>query len=133
MNERSIVLSRDPSAVLEGRDWLCRQIEAWMALDPDTEADALVMASELVSNVLLHTDSKPRLTVSRREGVVRIAVHDEAEGLPVVLPMDPHRVGGNGMRVVDAWSDRWGVIAERDGGKTVWFSVHPSGSTDLAH
>ncbi len=121
--DRVLVLGREPEAVAATREWLM-QGEPWSELSEDSQADLLVMASELVSNVLLHTTSVPGISFGRRGEWVRFAVMDGDDRRPRVLPVDPHRVGGNGLRVVDAWSDRWGVDAEPGGGKTVWILVH---------
>ncbi|MCU1357628.1 MAG: putative regulatory protein [Acidimicrobiales bacterium] len=120
---RSITLTRDLGSVLAAREWLNQEIEPWTLLSPATQADVLVMASELVSNTIMHTRSVPHLMMSRRGDIVRIAVCDDGPGTPEVQPVDPHRVGGNGLRVVATWAHRWGVDPEPGGGKTVWFTV----------
>ena len=53
---------------------------------------------------------------------VRVTVTDWSDESPRVLPPDPTRVGGVGLRVVEAIATAWGV-APFPGGKTVWASI----------
>ena len=42
-----------------------------------------------------------------------------------MLPVDPERIGGLGLRIVDQLASAWGV-APFPGGKTVWATIaHP--------
>jgi anti-sigma regulatory factor (Ser/Thr protein kinase) len=115
-------LTRDPDSVRAARDWLTGELERCTDLPPESIEMAGVMVSELATNVLAHTRSE--YTVSHHEGTdeVRVEVADE-DGLavPVLQPIDPRRVGGNGMRIVDALSDDWGLRLVPDDGKVVWF------------
>lgn len=89
----------------------------------DGEADdAGVMVSELLANVFEHARSEAQVWVEIEGDRVRVSVHDESEAVPKVQPIDPRRVGGNGMRVVDAFAEAWGVDPDPTG-KTVWFTV----------
>ena len=54
---------------------------------------------------------------------VRIEVRDLGPGDPVVRPADPARLGGNGLRIVEAWSTEWGVTRSPRGGKSVWICL----------
>ena len=71
--------------------------------------DAGVMVSELVANALEHARSEATVSLEVGEDQAKVSVHDDSAELPAVQPIDPHRVGGNGMRVVDAFSESWGV------------------------
>jgi anti-sigma regulatory factor (Ser/Thr protein kinase) len=87
---------------------------------PETSVDrARVVASELVTNAVLHAGGDGELTV-RVDHVCFIEVSDEA---PAVLPQlaEPGelRPGGMGLYLVDALTSEWGV--ERDPTrKVVW-------------
>jgi hypothetical protein len=53
-------------------------------------------------------------------GTVRLAVHDGGDGFsPSVGPLDPPAVGGQGLAIVAALAETWGVERHR-GGCTVW-------------
>jgi anti-sigma regulatory factor (Ser/Thr protein kinase) len=118
-------------AVSEARGWLG---ESLRLSAPDLSSarleEALLMASELVTNVVEHTSSEPEVTVTQTADSVRVEVGDEGPGTPVVQPPNPTRIGGNGLRIVDRWSDTWGVISRPGDGKVVWFSVTRGDAAD---
>jgi len=51
--------------------------------------------------------------------VLQVSVTDSGEEQPEMQPLDPDRVGGVGLRIVDRLATDWGV-ASFPGGKTVW-------------
>ncbi len=81
------------------------------------------MASELISNVLRHTPSAARVIVEADSRHLRLVVADETHDLPRVKPMNPERVGGNGMRIIEEFSDAWGADLHADDGKEIWFAI----------
>ncbi|MCU1497923.1 MAG: Regulatory protein [Acidimicrobiales bacterium] len=85
--------------------------------------DAVLMVSELITNALVHAHSTAEISVDREGAGVRVAVTDQSPARPVVRPADPRRVGGNGMRIVEALSDTWGTISHANAGKEVWFRL----------
>ena len=92
--------------------------------------EALLLASELVSNVVLHarTDFVVRMAVT--EDALRVAVMDENTRLPTRVEAPVDATSGRGLSIVDAVAHRWGVEAH-PGGKTVWFEL-PCGSGESA-
>jgi anti-sigma regulatory factor (Ser/Thr protein kinase) len=111
-------------AVSEARRWLDESLRRTAPDLPSARLEeTLLMASELVTNVVEHTSSEPEVTVTQTRDAVRVEVGDEDPGSPKVQPLDPTRVGGNGLRIVDLWADTWGVRRRPDDGKVVWFSV----------
>lgn len=114
-------LERSPASVHGVRAWLVDVLTAKRALPEERIEDAAVIVSELASNVIAHTDAEGRIVVAITEDTVRIEVHDaDARGRPVVRAADPARLGGNGLRIVDAWATTWGVSVDPRGGKSVW-------------
>jgi anti-sigma regulatory factor (Ser/Thr protein kinase) len=86
-----------------------------------------LMASELVTNALVHAKSAARLWISVADGIARIEVTDDGPGDPVLR--DPGPAGGYGLWLTDMLAQSWGVIpAAGDRGKTVWFTISLSGS-----
>ena len=87
----------------------------------------MLLVSELVTNVIVHTSSDVELHLSRFDGHVRVEVSDRAERH--VKIRDSDAAGG----AVDSSSrrsrQRWGVDARQDG-KTVWFEVGASTLAD---
>jgi anti-sigma regulatory factor (Ser/Thr protein kinase) len=89
--------------------------------------DALLLVSELVTNVVRHVPGQTALTVevTLSEPGLHIAVIDSSPVLPApVLSVlhGPH--GGHGIRLVAALADRWGSEHHADG-KRVWFQLGP--------
>ncbi len=123
MTRRALELDRDPAAAARARAWLSDTLMEAHALEPPVLSDLMVMASELVTNVIDHTGTKPRVAVTCTEEEVLVEVSDDHPGDPEVQDLEPGRVGGNGLRIVDAWSRRWGVERHGGKGKTVWFTV----------
>ena len=93
-------------------------LQGWM-LDGLTQSIEL-LASELVTNALLHARSDVELRLRRFDGRVRLEVSDAS-------PAPPRRrdsygaetVGGHGMLLVEELADDWGVERHRSG-KIVW-------------
>lgn len=118
-----ITLARELSAVGDARRWLADQLERTAGLAADSRDLVLLMASELVSNVIIHTDSEPQLAVSDAGTGVRVEVHDDDPRVPQPRAQEPNRVGGNGLLIVSSFSDDWGVDQVPDDGKVVWFTA----------
>lgn len=98
-------------------------------LEELTDAAELAI-TELLANVVRHVpDRRCGLLVLRQESGVRIEVTDAAPGLPALRePEDGLAEDGRGLLLVDAVTDRWGVVPHAQGGKTVWFELFgPSG------
>lgn len=113
-------ISRGTEAICAARGL----VTAALAGHPDaTVADATLLTSELVTNVMMHTPDDCTLDVSfdpRTDGLM-VAVTDRSPGLSVwVAPGAADAAGGYGMRLVSRIASRWGAT---HGGqtKTVWF------------
>jgi two-component sensor histidine kinase len=80
-------------------------------------------ASELVTNVLLHTDcSRCHLVVSYEHGELSMAVHDDSPELPAISA-DRGDEHGRGLRIVASLASDWGVVREPPYGKSVWLRI----------
>ena len=96
---------------------------------PHLTAPAALVASELVTNAVVHTHTVMTLQVRRRPRYLYLAVFDGADAEPV-----PHRgdnadtPGGRGLQMVELLSSRWGYRRHHDG-KVVWasFATSPTG------
>lgn len=91
-----------------------------------TVDDALLMASELVTNAVVHGAPDITVAVTLGPGRLGVSVGDLSDVLPA---MPSHRVAavdcsGRGLRIVNCLATRWGVTS-RDGelGKQVWFEL----------
>ncbi|HET6875093.1 MAG TPA: ATP-binding protein [Acidimicrobiales bacterium] len=91
------------------------------ALDGDAPVDdAVLVATELVTNAVLHGSPPVELRVRRNGPRVRIEVEDASASQPVRALGDPGAMTGRGLAVVEALSSSWGVDPLASGGKVVW-------------
>lgn len=88
----------------------------------ETAATAALLVSELVTNAVRHTRSLLLLGIRVADGVLLVAVTDDAPDPPVLRASDHGAVNGRGMQIVDALADRWGVTSSDDH-KIVWFEL----------
>ncbi|MCT9077891.1 ATP-binding protein [Streptomyces fulvoviolaceus] len=86
----------------------------------------ILLVSELVANAVKHTNSRNiRVVISRPSArYVRIAVVDKSRTMPEMPKLDESddqdvSLGGRGLVLIDALSDRWGTDLYR-WGKRVW-------------
>ena len=82
----------------------------------------MLLASEVVTNAIVHARSNAFVRVQLSDGVLRVEVHDATRQLPTPRAYDPHAESGRGLMLVDAYSSVWGTSAAGDG-KVVWFEV----------
>lgn len=120
-SESMVVYDRQATSVGEARSW----IEAFLAersIGNPVRDDAQLVVSELVTNAVMHGDGGLVLRASITDSVVQVSVTDSGDRLPEVLPVDPSRIGGLGLIVVDRIASDWG-ISPFPGGKTVWAAL----------
>jgi anti-sigma regulatory factor (Ser/Thr protein kinase) len=120
-----VVYNRHAASVGEARSW----VDAFLgerAIDGSVRDDAQLVVSELITNALMHGDGALVLRASISDTAVQVSVTDSGDHLPEVLPLDPLRIGGLGLVVVDRIASDWGV-APFPGGKTVWAALSLSG------
>lgn len=80
-------------------------------------ANVGLVASELVSNVVLHTGAGGRMDAWNADPL-RLEVRDHDPQLPKPST-ENYEVGGRGLRIVAGVADRWGAMRVRDG-KCIW-------------
>lgn len=103
------------------RDWLTRTGLA------ELDDVVVLLASEVVTNAVLHAGSASSLLVERWGTGVRVTVTDASPVLPARRRRSGTATTGRGCQLLADLSDSWG--AEPDGvGKRVWFVV--SGARD---
>ena len=110
---------------------MARRIVAEACTSADLGADArdsaLLCASELVTNAIVHGRSEVRLIVDASPHRMRIEVGDDSSRHPHLQPADDGALDGRGLFIVDLLATRWGV-RDDELGKVVWFELldHPS-------
>jgi PAS domain S-box-containing protein len=122
--QSELVLPSEPTSARSARRFLRRQLGG---LAEEVRANALLLCSELVSNAVTHGSGDLRVAVDRTGEVLRVAVEDANQRLPVRREltfdepgMPPER--GRGLVLLDAMASRWGAERSRDG-KWVWFEL----------
>jgi anti-sigma regulatory factor (Ser/Thr protein kinase) len=123
----SVAYDPCPTVAAAARAEVRRQLEGWGLSEQCDTAELLV--SELVTNALVHTASRFRLTLTAAHGVLRCEVSDTDRRIPRVWEtgVTEDRESGRGMFLVDALAERWGC--HRDGpGKTIWFELGTCGT-----
>ncbi|MFD3330032.1 ATP-binding protein [Streptomyces sp. NPDC058701] len=91
---------------------------AGISLDSVTAADALLVATELVTNAIRHGGGITRFHTAVTDDVLHLSVSDANPRAPFPRPTAPGRPGGYGWPLVQRLTDRIEVRA-RPGGKTV--------------
>jgi anti-sigma regulatory factor (Ser/Thr protein kinase) len=123
LHEIARVVAARPQAAAEARHTL-----AGLAVSHETREKLALVVSELITNSVIHAGLPAGhpvdLAVSAHAGRVRLVVHDGGHGF------DPGRVdggdalapGGQGLVLVAALSETWGVDCGGDG-CTVWCDI----------
>ena len=119
MTAATATFSADPMSVTDARQLVERTIDG---CPPSVVADALLLTSELVSNVVLHAATPFELEVQQADGVVRVVVRDGSTQPPIVHDPAPDETGGRGLLLVHSLATRWGYETSKHG-KSVWFEL----------
>ena len=131
-------LDAQPTEVRHARTFLRAQLSGYPQLPLDL---ILLLASELVTNAMLHGRTSIGLDVSVHPGVipaqgpgqpgaaagpsVLVGVTDASPAVPRQRPRSRSKEGGRGLQIVRELADEWGWLPLDDtGGKIVWFRVH---------
>ena len=92
--------------------------------DADHVDDAVLAATELLNNCILHTDNGCRVAVwLLSPHGVRVEVDDYSAVGDGMTGEARVSGSGRGLQIVDAVATAWGVKSRPDG-KTVWFEIH---------
>jgi len=103
------------------REAVCAAAKEWVPAE--VVSGAGLCASELVTNVLLHTDcASCHLVMLYEHGELSMAVHDDSPELPAVAA-DQSEEHGRGLRIVASLATDWGVVRESPSGKSVWLRM----------
>ena len=122
----------DPVRIAEARRQLRGLLHDWP--DPEQVETAELLASELLANVVKHTDGDAWLVaeVTGRLGGrrLRVEVSDSSDELPHKQQPGELASSGRGLMLIEFLSDAWGVVP-RGEGKTIWFELRePEAGTE---
>ncbi|KRV50399.1 phosphatase [Wenjunlia vitaminophila] len=103
---------------------------------PDLVDTAVLLSCEMLTNVLVHTDSDAALSAelsgTRGHRRLRVEVTDRSDEMPRRRSPGELASSGRGLVLLDALSDAWGV-EPRGEGKITWFELaEHRGTSDVA-
>jgi len=87
--------------------------------------DAVLLASELLTNVLVHARDATAVTVTVAvtAAFIRVDVHDDGQtGIPQWREADSQAEDGRGFQIVNMLAQRWGFTRDQDR-TCCWFEV----------
>jgi hypothetical protein len=93
----------------------------WVGHTGPAGDDAILIATELLTNAIRHGHSAPTLAVRLDDRAIRVEVTDDSPTPPALTP-DPGAHGGFGLRIVAEASHAWGW-RPTPGGKIVWSDI----------
>ena len=88
----------------------------------DLTPDAVLLASELVTNAVEHAGGPIVITATYLDNTLRVEVHDTRPELPSLRPLTATDETGRGLHLVRLIANQWATTPEPDG-KTIWFEL----------
>jgi anti-anti-sigma factor len=131
-------LPPSPAAPATARRFVRETCQTWrLLLDGQDDAAAPaaagelveraeLVASELVTNALIHARTDVWLRLSLRGGRLHLGVHDGGRRLLRLVGGGPEAEAGRGLLLVERLSRAWGVYRPSEGGKVVWCVLGPA-------
>ncbi len=140
---RRLGLAPVPESARAAREFTVATLYEWQ-LESLTE-DAVVIASELATNAILHGTPAATGDVANDPERARVelswclqasrlicVVTDEAATPPAVAAQDPEAESGHGLQIVGALAVAWGWTILGTGEKAVWAALDLPGHADAA-
>ncbi|MET8474192.1 SpoIIE family protein phosphatase [Streptomyces sp. NPDC006422] len=127
------IAQAEPERIAAARQQLRELLHDWS--DTDQVDSAVLLVSEMVTNVLVHTDGDALLVAEMtRRGTeprrLRVEVADASDDLPHKRRPGELASSGRGLVLMELLADRWGVDP-RGEGKSIWFELYePSSATE---
>jgi anti-anti-sigma factor len=130
-------LPPSPSAPATARRFVRETCEAWRVLLDERHGAGVrpaaaelveraeLVASELVTNALVHARTDIWLRLSLRGERLHLGVHDGGRRLLRLVGGNPEAEAGRGLLLVERLSRAWGVYRPPEGGKVVWCVLSP--------
>ncbi|MFE4329522.1 SpoIIE family protein phosphatase [Streptomyces sp. NPDC056831] len=123
------IAQAEPARVAAARQQLRELLHDWA--DPEQVDAAVLMISEMATNVLVHTDGDALLvaqaTGEHGERRLRVEVADGSDELPHKRRPGEMASSGRGLLLMEMLADAWGVDP-RGAGKSIWFELYESGA-----
>ncbi|MGW1072241.1 ATP-binding SpoIIE family protein phosphatase [Streptomyces sp. NPDC002537] len=119
------IAQAEPERIAEARQQLRVLMHDWP--DGDQIDSAVLMVSEMVTNVLVHTDGdallSAQITGERGARCVRVDVADASDELPHRRHPGEMASSGRGLVLMELLAGAWGVDP-RGEGKNIWFELY---------
>ncbi|GAA3500412.1 SpoIIE family protein phosphatase [Streptomyces prasinosporus] len=119
------VAQAEPERVAVARQQLRELLHDWSS--PDQVDSAVLLLSEMLTNVLVHTDTDALLlaevTGERSRRRMRIEVTDAGDDLPHKRRPGELASSGRGLVLIELLAHAWGVDP-RGEGKSIWFELY---------
>ncbi len=120
------IAQAEPERIATARQQLRELLHDWA--DTDQVDSAVLLVSEMVTNVLVHTDGDALLVAEMtRHGAeprrLRVEVADASDDLPHRRRPGELASSGRGLVLMELLADRWGVDP-RGEGKSIWFELY---------
>ncbi|MBD0708960.1 MULTISPECIES: SpoIIE family protein phosphatase [unclassified Streptomyces] len=123
------IAQAEPERIAEAREQVRQLLHDWT--DEDQLDAAVLMVSEMVTNVLVHTDGDALLTAevacTEKTRRLRVEVSDTSDELPHKRHPGEMASSGRGLVLMEMLADAWGVDP-RGEGKAIWFELNEPGT-----
>ena len=120
------------TASLPGLRQLLRRLLSSWRMPELCGGDIELLATEVATNAMVHTDSMVTVIVRYLGPVVRVEVGDGSREVPAPTTPDAEAPHGRGLVLVEALASDWGVAPTRTG-KRVWFEVPADADASARH
>lgn len=121
------IAQAEPERISAARTLLREMLHDWA--DPEQVDSAVLMISEMATNVLVHTDGDALMvaqaTGEHGERRLRVEVSDGSDELPHKRRPGEMASSGRGLVLMEMLADLWGVDP-RGSGKSIWFELYES-------
>ncbi|MFU0243465.1 ATP-binding protein, partial [Streptomyces scabiei] len=125
------VAQSEPARIATARQHLRDLLHDW-PVEEQRDA-AVLLLSEMLTNVLVHTDTDALLVAEVAgepgERRIRVEVTDNGDDLPHKRRPGEMASSGRGLMLVELLADAWGV-APRGEGKSIWYELYESPGPD---
>ncbi|MFJ9563376.1 SpoIIE family protein phosphatase [Streptomyces fuscichromogenes] len=119
------VAQAEPERVAEARQHVRELLHDWGS--PDQVDSAVLLVSEMLTNVLVHTDADALLLAEvsgqAPDRCLRVEVTDGGDDLPHKRRPGELASSGRGLVLIEILADAWGVDP-RGQGKSIWFELY---------
>ncbi|MFD6909970.1 MULTISPECIES: ATP-binding SpoIIE family protein phosphatase [unclassified Streptomyces] len=119
------VAQAEPEQVAVARHQLRQLLHDWSS--PDQVDSAVLLLSEILTNVLVHTDADALLLAEVSDGGdgrrIRVEVTDAGDDLPHLRRPGELASSGRGLVLVELLAHTWGVDP-RGKGKSIWYELY---------